>query len=237
MIDFSEPTTAKGIRLCKIRLANQGIHREIWRATYVDLGVDVTLLVVQLLVVVWVHLQVVESKLLLDALLEGLSLLEGEGVGLCDDGHNVDDIRQLLQDDNINWLERVARRLNEEQAAVDAGILDVSLSLGRELLAQVRRVLILDVLDDGIPAAVVVHQVSVTGGINDVESQADAVLLNDVRDGMDLGGGADRLIGLKTTLGVDQVRCEDGVDQGRLAQTSLTCQLKKGDVSTRSGRN
>jgi hypothetical protein len=46
----------------------------------------------------------------------------------------------------------VARGLNEEQAAVNASILDVTLSLSCELLAQVGRVLILDILDDWVPA-------------------------------------------------------------------------------------
>ncbi|MDA4132868.1 MAG: hypothetical protein OK454_07065 [Thaumarchaeota archaeon] len=49
-----------------------------------------------------------EGELLLDALLEGLALLERQGVGLGDDGDDVDDIGQLLQDDDVNGLERVA---------------------------------------------------------------------------------------------------------------------------------
>lgn len=43
-------------------------------------------------------------------------------------------------------------RLDEEQAAVDAGIGDVAVSLSMELLSKVGRVLILDVLDDWVPA-------------------------------------------------------------------------------------
>jgi hypothetical protein len=164
----------------------------------------------------------VESKLLLDALLESLSLLEGQGVGLGNDGDDVDDIGELLQDDNIDGLERVSRGLDEEQAAVNAGVLNVSLSLGGKLLAQVCRVLVLDVLDDGVPAAVVVDQVAVSRGVNNVELEAHAVLLDNVGDGVNLGGLSDSLIREHTTLGVDQVGGEDGVDKGRLAQTSLT---------------
>lgn len=164
-----------------------------------------------------------ERKLLLDAGLELLTLLEGQGVGLGNDGHDIDDIRQLLEDDNVNGLEGVSGGLDEEEAAVDAGVLDVALALGRELLAQVRGVLVLDVLDDGVPAAVVVDEIAVAGGVNDVEPQADAVLLDDVGDALDLGGGADGLIGLQATLGVDEVGREDGVDQGRLAESGLAC--------------
>lgn len=43
-----------------------------------------------------------------------------------------------------------------------------------------------------------------------------------MRNGLDLGRGADGLVGVQTALGVDQVGCEDGVDQGRLAQTGLS---------------
>ena len=191
--------------------------------TNLDLAVDGALLVVKLVIVVRVHLEVVEGKLLLDALLEGLALLEGQGVGLGDDGHDVDNVRQLLQHNNVDGLERVARGLDEEEAAVDARVLDVALALGRELLAQVGGVLILDVLDDGVPAAVIVDQVAIAGGVDNVEAQTHAVLLDDVRHGLDVGGRADHLVGVEAALGLDQVRGEDGVDQCRLAETGLAC--------------
>jgi hypothetical protein len=162
-----------------------------------------------------------EGELLLDALLESLTLLQGQGVRLRNDWHNVDNLGELLQDDNVDGLKRVAGRLDEEEAAVDAGILDVPLTLGSELLAQIGRVLILDVLDDGVPAAVVVDQVAVAGGIDDVEPQADAILLDDVGNGVNLGGGPDDLLGMETALGLDEARGENGVDQCRLAQTCL----------------
>jgi hypothetical protein len=189
--------------------------------TYLDLAIQGALLIVELLIIVGEHLEVVESELLLDALLELLTLLHSQGVGLGNDRDNVDHIGQLLQDDNVDGLERVAGRLNEEEAAVDASVLDVPLSLGGELLSQVGGVLIFDVLDDRIPAAVVVDQVAIAGSVDNVEPQTDAVLLNDVGSGLDLGGGPDGLIGLHASLGVDQVRGEDGVDEGRLSETSL----------------
>lgn len=74
--------------------------------------------------------------------------------------------------------------------------------------------LVLDILDNGVPAAVVVDQVAITGGIDNVEPQSNAVLLNDVGNALNLGGRANSLIRLQTTLGVDEVRSEDGVDQG-----------------------
>lgn len=78
-----------------------------------------------------------EGKLLLDALLECLTLLKGQRVGLGDNRHDIDNVRQFLQHDNIDRLERVAGGLDEEQAAVDAGVLDIALALGGELLAKV----------------------------------------------------------------------------------------------------
>lgn len=44
------------------------------------------------------------------------------------------------------------RRLDEEEAAMDACILDVPLSLGCEFLAEVGRMLILNVFDNRVPA-------------------------------------------------------------------------------------
>lgn len=46
-----------------------------------------------------------ESELFLDALLESLALFESEGVSLGDDWHDIDDVGQLLQDNDINGLE------------------------------------------------------------------------------------------------------------------------------------
>lgn len=88
---------------------------------------------------------------------------------------------------------------------MNASVLDVALSLCCELLAQVRGVLILDVLDDGIPAAVVVDEIAIARGVDNVESQSHAVLLDDMGDSLNLGGAADRLIGLQSSLRIDQV--------------------------------
>lgn len=46
-----------------------------------------------------------EGKFFLDSLLEHLAFLEGERIGLGDHGNNIDDIRQLLQNNNVNRLE------------------------------------------------------------------------------------------------------------------------------------
>jgi hypothetical protein len=40
---------------------------------------------------------------------------------------------------------------------------------------------------------------------------------------VDVGGAADLLVGLEATLAVHEVRGEEGVDERRLAETSLSC--------------
>lgn len=158
-----------------------------------------------LLIVIGIHAQVVESKLLLYPLLECGALLQSQAIGLRNDWHNIDKLGQLLQHDDVNWLQAVTGRLDEEEAAVDAGVLQVSLTLGSELFAEVGAVLVLDVLDDGIPAALVVDEIAVAGGVDDIQSQPNAVLLNDVRHALDLSCAANGLIGLQTALAVHQV--------------------------------
>lgn len=106
---------------------------------------------------------------------------------------------------------------------MNAGILDVALTLSGKLLAKVCGVLVLDVLHNWVPASVVVDLVSVTWGIDNVQAKTDAILLNDVRDRLNLGGGAGFWPWLKAALGVDEVGGEDGVDESGLSETSLSC--------------
>ena len=117
----------------------------------------------------------------------------------------------------------MARRSNKVQTAVDPGVLDVPLALCRQLLPQIRGVLVLDVLDDGVPAAVVVDEVAVARGVDDVEAEAHAILFDRVGDGVDLSGAADGLVGGEAAFAVDEVRGKDGVDEGGLAETGLAC--------------
>lgn len=110
-----------------------------------------------------------EGEFLLDPLLERLALLKGKRVGLGNHGNDIDDVGQLLQHNNVNGLEatplsvrtlpmvdgdsRMAGRLDEEQATVDAGILDITVTLGSEFLSEVCRMLVLDVLHNWVPTA------------------------------------------------------------------------------------
>lgn len=137
-------------------------------------------LAVILLIVVGVHAQVVELELLLYSVLELSTLLHRQAVTLGNDRNDVDKLAKLLEDNNVNGLQGVARWLDEEQAAVDTRVLEVPLTLSSELLAEVGTVLVLDVLDNGVPAAFIVDQVAVAGGVDDVEAETHAVFLDDV---------------------------------------------------------
>lgn len=91
----------------------------------------------------------------------------------------------------------MARSLDKKEAAVNAGVLDVALTLCSEFFAEVCRVLVFDVLDDRIPAAgvnnyyvfgtlddipsIIIDLVAVPGSIDDVKPQAHAVLLDDCK--------------------------------------------------------
>ena len=95
--------------------------------------------------------------------------------------------------------------LNEKEAAVDSCVLNISFSLGSKFLSEIRRVLILDVLHDWVPASIVVDLITISWCIDNVQSQTDTILLDDVRDSLDLGGRSYWLIWGKSSLGVDQV--------------------------------
>lgn len=93
-----------------------------------------------------------EGELLLYALFESTPFLKRQRVRLRNDWDDVDNIGKLLQNDNVDRLQSMSRRLDEEEAAVDAGVLDIAFTLGGELFSQVGRVLVFDVFDDWIPA-------------------------------------------------------------------------------------
>jgi hypothetical protein len=87
--------------------------------TYFDLDVQPALLVIQLIIVIGVHLQVVESEFLLDSLLECLSLFQGQGVGLGNNGDNVHNVGKLLEDDNIDGLKARNRSVSRSNSSVE----------------------------------------------------------------------------------------------------------------------
>lgn len=93
-----------------------------------------------------------EGKFLLDALLERTTFFQSQGVGFRNDRDDIDDIREFLEDNDIDGLEGVTGRLDEEETAVNPSVLDVAFSLGGEFFSEVSRVLVFDILDDRVPA-------------------------------------------------------------------------------------
>ena len=79
-----------------------------------------------LLILIRIHANIVEGKLLLNAVLEQLPLLQRQAVGLSDDGNDVDSFGEFLEHDDVDGFEGVAGGRDEVEAAVDARVLDVS---------------------------------------------------------------------------------------------------------------
>ena len=84
-------------------------------------------------------------------LFERKPLFHRQAVRLGDDRHYVHNLAQLLQHDNVNRTQRMTGGVNEEQRAVNSGVLDVAVSHRRQLFSEVRAVLVLDVFDDRVP--------------------------------------------------------------------------------------
>ncbi len=98
------------------------------------------------------------EKLCADFLLERLALVKRQAVGLGDDGDDIDDLTELLHHNHVDRAKRVPGWVDEVEATMNARVLDVAVPHRRQLLTQVCTVLILDILDNGIPAARVMNR-------------------------------------------------------------------------------
>jgi len=192
------------------------------RNDFTDRLVKLNLFLVIFISVKRIQANVVVHQLFPNLGLEPLPLLQRQAVTLRNNRHNIDDLAQLLHHDHVNRPQGMAGGVDEVQTAVDARVLDVSVTHSRQFLAQVRAVLVFDVFNDSIPASLVVDLVSVTWSINDIEPKLDTVLNNDMGNSLNLRCLPDGLVRGKTTLRVNEVRGENSVDERRLAQTSLT---------------
>lgn len=165
-------------------------------ATHPDMLIEGSLFLIIVLVVNRVETNIMVLKLFPDSRLESNTLFQGKRVGLGNHRNNIDDLAQFFHNDNVNRTELMARGVDKEQAAVNARVLNVSIAHGGKLFAEVRAVLVLDVLDNRVPAAnpswlrvtrkremylpsLIVDLVAVPGGINNVEFELDAILRND----------------------------------------------------------
>lgn len=89
-----------------------------------------------------------------------------QGVGLGDDGDQVDTRAQTLHHLDVQRLQSVSSRADEVQAGVHTHV-DLVRPTGLLLLEHVRLVLVIQEFDNGLPGVAVVDIVSEAGGIND----------------------------------------------------------------------
>jgi len=92
-----------------------------------------------------------------------------EGVGLGDNGDQVDTGAQALHDLNVEGLQGVSSRSDEVQAGVNAHV-DLVGTAGLLLLEHVGLMLVVQELDDGLPRVTVVDIVAEAGSINDSQT-------------------------------------------------------------------
>ena len=86
-------------------------------------------------------------------LFESITLLKRQRICLGNDRNDVDNLAELFHDDDVNRAKRVAGGVDEEQATVDTGVLNVAVTHSGEFFAEIRAVLVLDIFDDRVPAA------------------------------------------------------------------------------------
>jgi len=141
-----------------------------------------------------------------------LSLVEGQAIGFGDDGDDIDYLGEFLHDDNVDGTKGMSAWVNKEKTTVNSGILNVTFTRGGQFFTQVRAVLILDVLDNCVPAIFIIDQISESRSVDDVETQTDAVFSDNMGHGVNLGRRSDVFVRFKPSLGVYEVRGEKSVD-------------------------
>ena len=95
-----------------------------------------------------------------------------EGIGLGDDGNQVDSRAKALHDLDVKGLQGVTGRSDEVEAGMDTEI-DLVLTTGLLLLEHVRLVLVVEELDDGLPGVAVVNIVTEARGVDNGQSDYD----------------------------------------------------------------
>lgn len=156
------------------------------------------------------------------ALLEQGDLLVGQGIGLGDNGDQVDLGVQAAHNLDVQRLQRVACGLDEVDTGVDAVIDDVA-AVDLVLSLEVGVETLFDVLDNRAPRVVVVHKVAKSGGINNAQAETDTILLDIGAGGLDRHGlGDDIGVGAGALLRGVERGVEQGVDESRLSEARFT---------------
>ena len=155
------------------------------------------------------------------ALLEFGQIGWAQSICFGDDWDEIDAGAETLHDFDIQWLERVACGTNEVQARMYSQV-DLLRPAWLLLLQHIALVLVIQELNDWLPAVPVVHVVAKAWGIDDGQSDLEELLFQLCLGDLDLN----RLVNL---LGVTAAMVcvvldgggEEGVNEGSLAQAGL----------------
>jgi len=96
---------------------------------------------------------------------EASDLFVGQSIGLGNDRNQIDLGMQTAHDLNIQGFQGVASGLDEKHASMNTVVNNVH-AVDFVFGVEVRIVTLLDVVDDGPPRLIVVHEISEAGGIN-----------------------------------------------------------------------
>lgn len=159
-----------------------------------------------------------------------------KSIGLGNNWDQVDTRAQALHNLNVQRLESMAGRTNEVQASVDSQI-NLLRTLWLLLLEHVTLVLIIEELNNWLPAVTVVDVVSKTRRVDNRQADLEELLLQ-------LGLGDFNLNGLVNLLGMASAvvgvvldgGAEKSVDKGGLAESRLASN-HNGEGSTALGDN
>jgi len=99
--------------------------------------IELCFLLVVLVSIKRVKSNVVVQQLGANSFLKVEALIERERVRLGDDWNNVHDFAELLHHDNVNGTERMTGGIDEEKTAMNAGVLDITVSLSSQLFPEV----------------------------------------------------------------------------------------------------
>jgi hypothetical protein len=155
------------------------------------------------------------------SLLELGNLLISQSISLGNDRDQVDLGVQTAHDLDVERLERVTSWLNEVDTGMNAvvhNVHSVDLVLGLKVCVES----LLNVLHDWAPGVIIVDEVAEAGGVDDSQSESDAVLFDVGTDGLDGDGLWDDVeAGAFALTGRVERGVEESVDQGGLSEAGF----------------
>ncbi|KAH9822081.1 hypothetical protein Tdes44962_MAKER04756 [Teratosphaeria destructans] len=155
------------------------------------------------------------------AMLEFGKVRRRQRVSLGDDRDQIDTGAQPFHHFNVQRLQSVTGRADEVQAGVHTEV-DLLGTAWLLLLKHVALVLVVQKLDDWLPAVAVVHVVSEAWGVDDGQADLEELLLQLGLGDFNLDGLVDLLRVTSAVVGVVlDGGGEEGIDEGGLAQARL----------------